>query len=329
MTIRGINKEVESAIESAKAKMTLSQMPDESLKHRQQTFDVVIRTAIGIGNKKFGYVPIELLYADKRFQRVNSSAQRKINNIAMNFDENLMDALRVSVHEDELRFSVIDGFHRLSAAIIAGIDMLECELLFLSKDPDERLAMEAKIFSDQDNGIERLKPVQKHNANLINNVIENVILQRCLDVYKDHCCTNNRYDVCGLTGFVQALRTTKKKNGEELLAAVFDVIFHSGWNTEKRGLGNDSIILIRSVLELHWDRKDDAVKAMISYFSETGPKEFFAMATAAYPKRKVNERNVMLLENIISRSLGIEPVYTGGNLRDYHVIVETLISKTA
>ena len=45
------------------------------------------------------------------------------------------------------------------------------------------------------------------------------------------------------------------------------------------------------------------------------PNAFSARAHAAYPERREAERNVMWLEKEVSNYLGIEPIYTGGDLR--------------
>lgn len=323
MTIQGINKKVDMEVAAnAKKDMHLENVIEDTnsveYKKRKREFDRVMKNCQVVGNKKFSYVPVELLFADKRFQRVDTSSKAKINKIAREFNPQLMDPIRVSVHKETLSFSVIDGFHRLMAAIFAGILDIECEILELSDDPDERLEKEVEIFVVQDMNREILKGNQKHKANLIRKTPENIILQRCLDKYKsDFKVKDDKYGTCGLTGFTESLRTTKYPNGEELLDNVFYVIFHSGWHMAKNGLSNRVIISIRNVLLLHWDMLDDTVSAMIDYFSLIDPKIFMSNALATYPNRTEREGFTMYLENQVCEIMKVDPVYYGGHIDIY------------
>lgn len=321
MTNKDMNKEVNEVIANAKAKVSFlyiwNDKESSDYKKRKREFDRVMKNCQVVGNKKFSYVPIELLFVDKRFQRIDTSSDEKIKELAANFDSTLMDPIRVSVHKEKLSFSIIDGYHRYMAAIIAGVMDIECEIIELSDNDEERLQQEVNIFISQDLNREKLKATQKHKANLIKGTKANVILQNCLDKYKyEFNVVKDKYETCGLTGFTEALYTAKLENGSEVLNDVFKIIFHSGWHMAKSGFGNYAIIAIRGVLRLHWEIHETVVDTLINRLTMMDPRVFIANTMAAYPNRKERERLVMYLDNLVCTDLGITPVYFGGNISE-------------
>ena len=149
-------KEIESAAE---------------IKAREALFQLTLSNVQKIGNKHFVSVPLSLLFVDEAFQRMDDSSPRVINRLVENWDDNKMDALRVSPHYETNNFSIIDGFHRYTAASEKGIQNLTVEVLQgLSSDVQERLVQEATIFATQNDESESLTIVQKHKANVLRGI---------------------------------------------------------------------------------------------------------------------------------------------------------------
>lgn len=101
---------------------------------------------------------------------------------------------------------------------------------------------------------------------------------------------------------------------KKMLNTVFDIIEKSGWRDATNGYSAFVIKAINSVLNLH-NVESDVVDAIINIFTEINPNTFSAKAHALLPERREAERNVIWLEKEVANYLGIEPLYTGGDLR--------------
>lgn len=271
-----------------------------------------------VGNKKYVNMPMELMFIDERYQRETMSSKLKIRNLANKWNDAKMDSLKVSIHPEEGRFAIIDGMHRFKAAESIGKTELNCEVIELSSDPKVRLVQEATLFATQMDEVDNLTPVEKHKANCLRGVTENVILQEVLDLYNIPLKTNpshGRVRVGHLAGFTSALAIAKK-NGKERLNNIFNVITGARWDIANKGTSALVIQSIDAMFKLHPDH-DEAIKAkLIEMFRPIEPEKFFASAMDKYPERKEKERLVLYLEDKICEELHIDHVYHGGNVTE-------------
>lgn len=286
-------------------------------KEREKLFNLTVQNINRTGKKAHCYIPTELLYVDERYQRESESSKAKINNLARKWDDNKMDDLKVSIHPEEKRFSVVNGMHRLGAAEILGIDTLNCEVLYLSDDPKERLKEEARIFSTQTDEVDPLTPVEKHKSNCLRKVRENIILQEILDKHNIPLKSNRshgRVKIGHLAGFTAALRIAKRENGKESLENIFDVIVGARWNIASKGMGALVITSIDALFKLHPEYIKVIKDNLIEFCKPIEPEKFFASAMDKYPERTETERLIMYLEDKVCETCGIEKVYFGGRV---------------
>lgn len=285
---------------------------------KDMLWDMMLHNMQTIGGKLFGYVPLDALYLDERIQREQN--KRKVNWLAQNWDKNLMEPLKVSMHPEEKRCSVINGGHRLLAMQLLGITGAEVEFVQgLPEDPEERLIAEAAIFARQGEGTTNLTPPHKHNANVLRGVPENVAVEKLVKKYnielKPNLAARGIKNVTGmLTGF-QAALDIAKVCGEEALDRTLYIICEARWNLAVNGLGREVLIVTNNVMRLHPTYKKEIADLLIHKYKEITPAQLFAEAHTKYPLRKAAERQLMYVEDIVCEELGITRTYDGGNLQ--------------
>lgn len=284
-----------------------------------EMFSQIMASSIKVGNKNFAYVPLRLLFVDEDYQRQTSKA--KVRKLAEKWNINKMDALRVSPHPEEGKFSIIDGSHRFHAAQMNGEKFLACEIIMgLSENPDKRKVEEAKLFSTQNDEVNKLTAQEKHKANLLLGVKENVILEKVRLKYrislKPDSARGNAKENC-LAGFQYALRIAKTY-GEELLNDIFCVLCESRWNMANNGLGRDVLEMVKNVLLLHPDFRPEIKMELTEYFKNREPEDVFAGAREKYSLRAKAERNTLFLEDYLIEEIdGMYRVYSGGPVKSY------------
>lgn len=274
-------------------------------------YDYVMANLTRIGSKYFATIPTQLIKADMRFQRVGNCSNSKIAKLAENFDETLMDVLRVSPHDDEKKFSVIDGYHRLSAAQRNHVKFVPCEVIMgLPKEPELRLRREAEIFAMQDAHREKLSPQQIHKSAVLLGRSGNVALEKAVKKYgisfKPVGVKNvNKPNV--LTGFNAALRTAS--SDPELLDTIFSIIRDSGWNEKNGGYGDRVICAIKGTL-MGYRKQQCVYDALADFMKQITPQEFEVRAVRNYPYEKKAQARIKVLKDALS-ARGIVGKYSG------------------
>lgn len=280
----------------------------------EKLFELTSSNIQSVGNKKYVYIPMELMFIDERYQRETMSSKLKIKNLANKWNDAKMDSLKVSIHPEEKRFAIIDGMHRFKAAEIIGKSALNCEVIELSTDPEERLVQEATLFATQMDEVDSLTPVEKHKANCLRGVTENVILQEVLNKYDIPLKTNpshGKVKTGHLAGFTTALDISKKA-GKNRLDNIFEVITKARWDIASKGMNTWVLHSINAMFALHPEHESEIKEKLIEMFRPIEPEKFFASAMDKYPERKERERLVLYLEDNICSALNIQRVYNGG-----------------
>lgn len=293
---------------------------------KEKMYNLIITNAIPVGNRKYAEIPItddiNMLYIDDRIQRDMDTpkAKKKIRNLSENWNPNKMDALKVVPHPEEFRFSTVDGGHRLCAGRLRGEKTLICEIILgLSDDPNERLIQEATLFATQNDEVDMLSPVERHKANVLRRVKENVILDEIIKKYGIALKTNplrGRVQNGQLGGFTMALNIAKYE-GKEMLDEIFNILYESRWNIVNNGLSANAIHVVHNILRLHPMYKGEIKNILIDTFTLIEPDQLFSQAYAKYSERKEKERNLIYLEDIVCKKLQISRVYNGGSVSKY------------
>ena len=279
---------------------------------KERLFNLTMQNCQKIGNKVFVFIPMELLFVDARFQRVSESSKTKIRNLTNCWDDNKMDALKVSVHPEANEFSIIDGYHRFTAGKTKGFNGFSCELIQgLSENPEERIIQEATLFATQNDEVDILSPVEKHKANVLRGVTENIVLQDIINKYNIPLKTNpshGKVKIGHLAGYTCALRIAKVY-GEEMLDDIFYIICESRWNIAARGLSANVITSVANMLKFHPSHREEIKSELIKYFKPIEPDKFLASAMDKYPERKEKERLSLFLEDHLCEQIGMERTY--------------------
>lgn len=294
----------------------------------QTAYDTVMSNCQKIGGKRFCCIPLDLLEIDEDYQRVYCINMEKVYSLVRKWDFNKCEPVLVSPHPESCTFAVIDGSHRMLAA---GIRKEKYVLAVLTEglptNPMERKMKEAELFSEQGENVDHLSPSHKHRAYVTRGIKKYCVLDNCLkgrrlllnahelkNLPKDKQDALKAADYRVLNGYSAAVQAASLVNGEETLNNIFDIIENAGWHTSTNGYAANVIWPVKSVLNLH-DNDPRVVKAIVALFRPIEPDTFFANAHAKYPVRKEKERLVMWLEEEVAKRLGIQPLYTGGDLR--------------
>lgn len=278
-------------------------------------YNLTMQNVITVGDKKFAYIPMELLFADRRFQRLGAKAKKKAKKLAVKWDPKKMDPIRVVPHPETGTFSVIDGWHRYTAADMLGNEYIVCEIIEINGTVEERTIEEARLFATQGDETDSLSPIEKHKANLLLGVYENVKLRELADKYgiiiddeHERSAKAKNY----LTGFYRALRLIKTDS--EAMDYVFNIIVTAGWNLASNGLGNVSLTTLYNIIRMHREYATYITKFLGNYLRGKDPDVFFGASGEKYPERKEEERVTLYIEDIVTENLGIERVYNGGKV---------------
>lgn len=267
-------------------------------------YNLTMRNTQAIGNKLFAEVPVELLYSDDRYQRGEMVSTRKVNKLIANWNPAKMDPLRVAPHDDEGRFSVINGEHRLKAAKALGYDFLVCEILRC-----DGIEEEAKLFATQNDEVDNLTPLQKHKANVLCGVPENVLIQSLCEKYdiKISAGKAGSRKTSYLSGFGRAV--VQARSNPDVTKEVFRVIYEARWHLSSKGLCSEVLQAIYKLFLLHTDDRDKVADSLIHYMRHNDPKYVLACAMERYPKRTQTARNVLFIEDEIVTNYGVTRVY--------------------
>lgn len=269
-----------------------------------------------IGVKTYANIPVELLCIDSAYQREGTYRKDKVTDLINHFDMNRMDTLVVSYHEEEKRYYVVDGMHRLLAALAKGVQTLPCEIKFFPGNPKERRIGEARYFIEQGIQVDPMSPIDQHNGHVLCGDHEYVVLDEAVKategkIFLKHNRNKGKQLPGTLTGYVAAV-TLARKN-KRLLQDVFEVLIEAGWSNASTGLSNYSLRMVGDVLAIHNDL--EVKKEIARVLRGIEPKLFRAKAQAAYELRTASEANSLYLEDYVCTNLGIERLIDakGGN----------------
>ena len=292
---------------------TINFTPATSTPATASIYNLVVNNIQTIGNKKFAYIPLELLTVDSRYQRNNLTKEKKINKLIDSWNKDLMNPILVSPHVEEAMFYIVDGFHRVEAAKRMGLAGIEAEVLFdLPTDTKERLVAEAKLFGNQLKAVDMLTAVQSHNANVLAGVEANILLEKIAEKYnvnmKPVNCKAREKRINTVTAFVTALNAAKK--GEQLLDDIFDIVCYAGWNMGTDGFTHYVIQSLSNILSMHPDMRVASKTALKAYFRTKEAELILAKATVKYPLRKKGAQMTLYLEDYLHSTINMPYVYT-------------------
>ena len=84
----------------------------------KELYDIITPNVQKIGNKYFANVPVQLIFVDPEYQRVETRSKEKVTTLAQHWCDAKMDPIRLVAHPDENRFACVDGLGRLTAKML-------------------------------------------------------------------------------------------------------------------------------------------------------------------------------------------------------------------
>lgn len=275
-----------------------------------------VNTTVTINGKEFAAIPITLLNPENKWQRSlkTAKAKRKIAMLIKNWDDNQCRPVTVIYNEKNGNYDVIDGGHRVEAAREMGKESLVAEIIRFNGTEEEKEMYAAWLFTDQGTATDHLTPAEKHKANLLRKVPENMTLELAASKHgfilkNDGSRGYNKAKKNFVCGFTKALKFAKYC--PIALNYTFDVIDAMHWNEERSGLSAWTINMIGKVFAYHPGREDDIARAMVDVLENMKPLQAFAEAAVEYKGRSRDSANLMWLEGKVCNYLNIERKYHG------------------
>lgn len=278
-------------------------------------YNVTVNNFQHIGGKTFAAIDESLLKVNSAYQRTGSAS--KLKKLIVNWDENKMDPLMVSWHQETKEFYIINGYHRLRAGKANGKTSFECQILTLGEDPSARLIEEAKLFATQNRDVDNVKIWERHNSNVLIGVRENVSLQELLvkhglsvvPTYKKILPKGVKRHVSGISEALAVVRWNP-----EIMDYILDVLDETGFCFERNGYHGNLLRALKNVFGVRVEDKDAVREILIEYLTELTPDLLFAKAATAYPMRSEAVGTSLLLESVITAK-GLKQGYTGEKVK--------------
>lgn len=265
------------------------------------------------GNGKYTCsIPVELLKVDSAYQRISTSTPSRLKKLSNHWTEDKLLPIVVVPHPEEYSYYIIDGYHRF----IVSTTMLQAkyralDAIVLSRVPKgvkERQKFEAELFIGQGTDVERITPIQMHNARLLIRDVPALDLEKMLRKYKvSYVSTPGQREGAILGSYTTAYEISKS-NGKDCLEFIFSIINNAGWRTEANGYSKTIMKCLKDVWcayqhpELH--------SQMHEYYSTKlrciDPCLLVAKSRSKYPERNEKQTVALFLADMLVDELGFE-----------------------
>lgn len=257
-------------------------------------------------------IPVELLKVDFTYQRITTSTPARLKKLANHWREDKLMPIIVVAHLEEYLFYIVDDYHRFTASTTMLQDPYKSlDAIVLTnapKDPDERQKFEAELFVSQNEEVERITPVQMHNARLLIGDDAAINLQKMLDRYGvSYVATSGQRDQAVLGSYDTAYGIAMR-NGNKCLEFIFSVIDNAGWRTESNGYSKAIMKGIKDVWCAYPTPEEH--NQMHQYYSsalrEVDPKLLIAKSRSRYPERNERQTVALYLADMLIENLGFK-----------------------
>jgi len=227
-------------------------------------------------------IPVSMIEVDPLYQRVEGRNVKKLRKLRNEWDYNLMDALLVVPHPETHDFYVVDGLGRLTVAREKGLESVDCVIIPGPADPEERRVFEASIFVRQSVCTNPLRPVDMHNALVINGdeiakAVEDLCKEYSVEIRKG----NGKRRLHELGSYSTATNIVKVF-GRDVLEFVFEVIAYSGFSEEANGYADN---LMTALAKFRVAYPFVTKKELATWLKPMSFRTFKARAIASYPER--------------------------------------------
>lgn len=195
----------------------------------------------GFGDVKYSMIPIHLLKIDKGYQRTLS--QKHVDDLVENWVNNQCDHVVVNFRDDgkSVGFYVIDGQHRIAAAIQTGIPFLPCKIY-------HRLTyqQEARMFVEQGAKQMAVNTFAKFHALCEAGDEKALILNALCQKYNVATVRKPAGTPGQLNGMGTLLRIMDNQGGG-VVTEIFETIKECGWHSSRSGYRSAILLALRNV----------------------------------------------------------------------------------
>ena len=275
---------------------------------KAELYDLTISNMQRIGNKTLVAIPRKLLKVDPTYQRLENRSQEKINYLVKNWDTNKMSPITVVPHPEEYMFAIVDGYGRYTASGMLTEPFTKIVADVIIDAPNTihaRKIYEAKLFVEQTKGVETLKAIQKHKANVLLGVKECIEIEQVCNKHNVFFVSNSGQRNKGILGsYTDTLRICKSQ-GKDCLDWIFGIIEQSHWSELLNGYNTVTLRMLKSIYAWYPEMRMETAELLVAQLRQTTPEKFKASAVHTYPKKEVKTACSLYLEDIVTGNLNL------------------------
>lgn len=234
---------------------------------REMMKQVILNSAIKVGEKEFINVPIELLVVPEEYQRATGN---KISKIIANYDVNKLRIPIVSYRDNE--FILIDGNNRTHALLKMGYQTVTCELL-----RNLTIEQEADIFVTQNENVNKITPKDKLKGNALKGDQFSIDF---LNICKKYKLTYNQKNVRNITSITR-MHDLWKTAGKEGLIYCVEVMFNTHWKYEANPFTSVTCRMFNNVIKVYGFGKTEKLTMFLDQMKDQ--KELETLSHRIYP----------------------------------------------
>lgn len=292
----------------------------EVLEARKRLFNAVIDNLKAIGKSgNIGQltIPLELLDTSAAFHEFRN--YDNVDALARKWDERKVGAITVIIDYDRYMFIVVDGCHRVMAAMmVPGVDSLDAiVLLKCPTDPVEREKYAADFFIHRNDDDRRLTPIEKYPGLLIVGDPTALALRDVTEKYNVRIKKGKGNREAGIIGSYTDIMVTARTFGENGLEFTFATIEKAGWHMETNGYATHLTRMFRQLYKSYGKHAPEISDYLGEQFRKWTPDQFSAEARVAYPIRDYRIACVLLAQDMICEKFHLEKklAWVDGRLR--------------
>lgn len=250
-----------------------------------------VQTApIRCGRRVFAKIDVRVIFVDTAYQRMNAEDATGLVN---KFDEDKTHVITLSYRDG--RLYSIDGDHRIVAAILNGKYYLTAEI-FMDMTQKE----EARMFAEQDDNNQTLKPNQRHRAG--------ICWENPVDMVLQEVCHAYGFTITPCTNMTYAMTAASK--GREIVAKygcesnciewILSLVYHSNWGNHKHSTSSKWLDAFESAYHkaLLSDNIETAWYNLTKPMYHYPPDKFGSIAVAMYPHEDHRRAAKILIDKL-------------------------------
>lgn len=273
----------------------ISFVPTMGIGERKGIAGATERNAFTIGPKKIAWIPVDLLNIPP-YQR---NKERIVFKIATEWDDKKCDVLKVSYDKENGWFNVIDGQHRAAAARMRNVEYLVGEIL-----DNLTVSEEAALFVECNVNSKKLSPFDTYHANMYivgkDETETSKIDKRIAKVCDEYGVVVKKSQACGVLKTVPHVRKIIRREGEECLRFIIEVVQNSQWDKFKNGYSYVIIEALRKIYNTQINDLAQAKQKLCAYLLNHTPNEIDTLGNNKFANLGRDARWSAVLSQVVA-----------------------------